>query len=736
MKNHQTLLIGTSLKKNGYSVRIQWVLVISVILLTFVAVFWHLDHKSGVPVTPVSKEGPIVRTLRLGLNIASGSALHAAAEQFSDLIYKRSDGKLKVRVYPDQQLGNDAQMVEMARNGELDLILTPTAKLSSAIPAMQYADLPFYFSSREELYTMLDGEPGQILLSKLNAIDLVGLTFWENGFKQFTANTLLQTPKDFKHLRFRTMKSRLIMDQFIALGAQPIPIDFHATYKALADGAVDGQENPLVAIVAMGFHKVQKHLTLSNHAYLGYVFSASRKVFETLPPDMRNIIQTTANELTLWERKETARREMGFLETIRAAGVAIHTLTPEERQQFSAILAPMVDSFGFQVGYDLLAKTEELRYARQSATPESRKEDLLIGLDVDLSQGGAQAGGAIFRGVQMAIEEINHEGGLLGSQFRVLALNNGANPDAGHRNLQRFAALPSLLAVMGGIHTPVVMAELDDIHLLRIPYLIPWASGEELTDHSHRPSYTFRVSIKDSRIEPFLLENALKMGGHVAILLEESASGRSTESLLKPVIDKLPANSVTISRFYASEIDFDTKIKTLVQGGSKALIIVADHPGTRAFVQAMAHQNNPVPIFANWRLTGSDFWNQEQTALKRVDLRFVQSFLLDEVNTGAGLQKFTRQYRQRYGLGAYDSLPSPAGSVHAYDLIHLLALAVKQANTTDRVLIREALENLPPYPGLMKNYNPAFTPGHHDALEGLPLFMARFDEQGRIVREE
>jgi tripartite ATP-independent transporter DctP family solute receptor len=253
------------------------------LLLLALAIWFSVTSAKRETPTQAPAAAPVsdVRTLRLGLNLAAGSALHAAAVRFAEQIGERTKGKLKVEVYPDQKLGSDDQMLEMARNGKLDLLLTPTAKLSSAIPAMQYADLPFYFSGRDELYAMLDGEPGQLLLSKLGNINLVGLTFWENGFKQFTANTPIHAPRDFAKLRIRTMKSPLINDQFASVGAQPIPIDFHATYQALKDGAVDGQENPLVAIVGMRFHEVQKHLTISNHAYHGYVFSASKPVFET-----------------------------------------------------------------------------------------------------------------------------------------------------------------------------------------------------------------------------------------------------------------------------------------------------------------------------------------------------------------------------------------------------------------------------------------------------------------------
>ncbi|MCF8156444.1 MAG: DctP family TRAP transporter solute-binding subunit [Rhodoferax sp.] len=709
---------------------------IAALTLISIGVFTRFGQETDAPKTPAvaSSATSDVRELRLGLNIAAGSALHAAAVRFSEVVLERSGGKIHVSVHPDQQLGSDDQMLEMARGGNLDMVLIPTAKLSSAIPAMQYADLPFYFSGREELYSMLDGEPGRMLLSKLATIDLVGLTFWENGFKQFTANTPLRNPRDFSKLRIRTMKSPLIADQFASLGAQSIPIDFRATYQALTDGAVDGQENPLVAIVGMRFHEVQKHMTLSNHAYLAYVFAASKRTFETLPPDQRDIVARAARELTAWEREETARREVTFMETIRSAGVTIHSLTPEERHSFSVALAPIADKFGFEVGYDLLAKTEELRYLAQMRSPTANtKEPLLVAVNVDLSVRGAQAGGAIYRGVQMAVEEINQNGGLLGRPVRVIARDHAALAPLGIQNVEQFAKNPSVLAIVGGMHTAVISEELEPIHRLKMPYLIPWAAGQGLIAHNHKPSYTFRVSVSDAQIAPFLLEHARKVGPRVVVLLENSVWGRSNEAALRPVIAKLPPNTVTIDWFNGGEPSFAARLASPLYRDANAIVLVANSVESQLVVQATAMQEKPTPIFAHWALTGADFWKQAQAPLQKANLRFVQSVLIDDMQTHPKLPQFANRYRKRYGLDTDAPIPSPPGSVHAYDITQLLARAVTQASSTDHNAIRNALESLAPYPGLLSNYAPAFAKDRHDALEGIKLHLARFDNRGRIV---
>lgn len=281
---------------------INTLLVALLIVLSVLAIriYDRLALNKIVATAPAAKP----QLLRLGLNIPKGTALYAAAQLFAERAQEKSKGKIRVTVHPNQELGNDNQMLEMARRGELAMVLTPTAKLTTANPVMQVLDLPFFFPSREALYAALDGAFGATLLGNLNEIGLTGITFWENGFKHFTANRPIQHPSDFRGLKMRIMKSRILQDQFESLGATALPIDFHSTRKALADGVVDGQENPLVAIVAMGFHRVQSHLTLSSHAYLGYAFSISSKRLANFSLEKQRLIIETARSITPWEREE------------------------------------------------------------------------------------------------------------------------------------------------------------------------------------------------------------------------------------------------------------------------------------------------------------------------------------------------------------------------------------------------------------------------------------------------
>jgi ABC-type branched-subunit amino acid transport system substrate-binding protein len=524
------------------------------------------------------------------------------------------------------------------------------------------------------------------------------------------------------------------MEQFRALGSVAVPIDFHATYQALVDGAVSGQENPLVAIVGMRFHEVQKYLTLSSHAWLGYVFSASQSVFAQLPQSLRELIVNTARELTVWEREETARREAGFLEKIRQAGVEVIELTAEERQRFQTLLAPLARTFAMTIGYDLLAKTEELRL--RQALPQMQPAPLVIGLDADLSNGSFLAGAAILRGAELAVEQINASGGLLGRPVRWVAMDHIGNQAKGLENLRTLAEWPGLIGVVGGLHSVVIMHEVEIIHQRQIPYLVPWAAAAKVVDNGRQPNYVFRLSLQDADVAPFLLREALRAaaGKKVAVLLERTDWGRSNEAAISSIIAEVGGGRVIIEWVNRGDQAFVARLQALKQQGVGAVMMATNFVESVHIVNAMAQLNPPLPILSHWGLTGGDFWNATEKALRIVDLRFVQSFVLPTDHPA--LAELIARYRAYYGLQPEQPIPAVSGTLHSYELVQLLAQAIRQAGVSDRAAIRDALEHLDHYPGVLRDYAPPFSPDQHEIIGGLPFHLARFNPQGRIVLAE
>lgn len=668
------------------------------------------------------------RTLRFGHNLTENSALHKAALLFAKKVNQNSNGQILIDIYPAQQLGNDHQMVEMARQGELDIILTPTAKMSIPVPAMQYADLPFFFPSREAVYEMLDGEPGDMLLKKLNDIELFGVTFWENGFKHFTGNQPFLSPRHFSDKKIRVMKSRMIMEQFQSFGAEPIAIDFHATRQALADGVVDGQENPLIAIYSMGFHEVQSDLVLSEHAYLGYVLSISQKTMNSLPFHHQGLLIKAAKEVTPIERQDTQGREQQLLSEIKKSGINIHSLTEKQRQQFASLTAHIPRRFEEVIGADIISKTEELLYSKYQSSL-LQNDHLVIGINADLS---GKAGLAIKRGVHLAIQEINNKGGLLGRPVHLIARDHKIIPSTGISNMEFFIGHPNVIAVIGGKHSAVVAGEMELVSKSQIPYLIPWAASKRLTQIHGKQSSLFRISANDLLASQYIADSALKKCKKPAIVVENTIWGRGNlESMRSYIASKSIAVSYEMT-FNRGQDSYLPALKTLIDSQADCMILVANAHEGNIIIPELFDLNKELPIISHWGILGGDFARRNKNILGELDLTFFQTFLFKESDRPQA-QELANKYRAEYGLAENEEIYSQHAVAQAYDLVQLLASAAQKANSSNRTAIIKALESSIFYDGVIKDYKPAFTQERHDGLSLSDFRMARFNSDGQII---
>lgn len=705
-----------------------FIILVTLLLILFGSFFIDTNKSSSL-ITHIKEDSTI--HLKFGHNTPVNSALHEAALKFAAEVQRKTNNEVVIDVFPAQKLGNDHQMVEMARNGELDIILTPTAKMSVAVPSMQYADLPFYFPTREDVYEMLDGEPGQIVLQDLKAIGLIGVSFWENGFKHFTANQPILTIEDFKNKKFRVMKSRIIMDQFKDLGAEPVLIDFYSTKQALHDGVVDGQENPLVAIVSMEFYKEQSDLTLSEHAYLGYVLSFSEKTFNQLPQDTQMILIDTAKEITPWEREETHKREEKLLETIKNAGVNIHKISEQERQRFAEKTSHIPAAYEDIIGADILSKTKELLY-KKYGSQFSNKDHILIGIDADISSDSKVAGLAIKRGAELAVAEINKKGGLLGKSLEVIVKDHRAITSKGVQNIREFAENKNLVAIIGGVHGPVISAEINTIQELKIPYLIPWAATSGLVENGFTDNYIFRVSANDNLVAKFLAAYTLKKHKRPAIVAVNSVWGRNNLKLIEQYLQSHNITGTTKVVFNRGQQKFEKEISKIINSKADSLIMIANPWEASGLLQELYKKKKTLPIISHWGITSGKFFQENEALLKELDLSIFQTFSFNKaLNPKA--QHLLNSYKKQYLSNKNADIPSSAGVVQAYDIVNLLALAIKKAGTTDKVKVKEALENLPNYQGVIKDYKPAFTKKNHDALDDSNYYMAKYNSNGILV---
>lgn len=215
--------------------------------------------------------------------------------------------------------------------------------------------MPFLFPDEDTLYEIMNGELGEQVMAGLPDIGIRGCAFYGNGFKAITNNIHpIESPDDLKGLKIRTMEAPLIMSTYSAWGANPVPVDFSELYSSLQQNVVDGQENPYLTISDMRFYEVQKYMTISKHAYLSYVLTFSDAFLNGLPEDLEQIVMDCGKECVQYHRDQMAELNQGYYDNIAASGIAINTLTDEQREAFKDASASVYDEYRDKIGGDLL----------------------------------------------------------------------------------------------------------------------------------------------------------------------------------------------------------------------------------------------------------------------------------------------------------------------------------------------------------------------------------------------
>ena len=373
------------------------------------------------------------------------------------------------------------------------------------------------------------------------------------------------------------------------------------------------------------------------------------------------------------------------------------------------------------------------------AQPNHAIESICVGLDADISLTAAESGEAIRRGALIAMHEINQRGGVLGKPMELLVRDHRSNPARGVDNIVELSELPHCVAVLGGKHTPVILNELETIQSVKIPVLVPWAAGTPIISNGSNPNYLFRLSLRDEYAGQFLLSNISKNGlTKIGVLLERTGWGRSSEKSIRAASNKMDMNIVGIEWFHWGVQDASESIQQLVDAGAQAFVMVSNSPEGAVVVNDIA--THPVarslPIYSHWGIADGGFVKKVGLeTLQKVDLEFLQTFsFMNEPINPEVQRNVIALYQQLFDSAVNENnMPSPVGVAHAYDLTHLLGMAIEKAGALDREKIRASLEQLGRYEGLVRTYERPFTQDWHEALEQKDYIMGKFDEQGYIV---
>ena len=299
-------------------------------------------------------QAPIV--IKFSHVVATDTPKGQAAERFKALAAKYTNGRVQVEVYPDSQLYKDKEELEALQLGAVQMLAPSLAKFGPlGVKEFEAFDLPYIFPSKAALYRVTEGPIGRGLLKKLEPKGITGLAYWDNGFKVMSANRPLRTPADFRGLKMRIQSSKVLDAQMRALGAHPQVLAFSEVHQALRIGAVDGTENPPSNMFTQKMHEVQKHVTLSNHGYLGYAVIVNKKFWDGLPPEVRRALEQAMREATMYEKTIAQRDNDLAMEAIRRAGkTAVYSLNPQEQAAWRKALLPVHKQMESRIGKDLV----------------------------------------------------------------------------------------------------------------------------------------------------------------------------------------------------------------------------------------------------------------------------------------------------------------------------------------------------------------------------------------------
>jgi branched-chain amino acid transport system substrate-binding protein len=369
----------------------------------------------------------------------------------------------------------------------------------------------------------------------------------------------------------------------------------------------------------------------------------------------------------------------------------------------------------------------------QAAGPQP----VLLGIDGEFGLDNSTSAQAVELGMRTAIAEINAAGGVLGGRPLELVIKDHRSiPARGIRNIQEFARMPGLVAVFGGRFSPVVIEELPVLKSTHTLFMAPWSSADAIVDNGMQPNYVYRLSLRDSLAMPRLLQAAHRRRlDRVGLLLTNTSWGRSNAQAAEQAAAAIPRMQIVGTSWYNwRDTSLVGRYQQLRAAGAQAIVLVANDDEAAVLVREVAAlpKEQRLPILSHWGVTGGEFAKQAGPALRQVDFSVIQTFSFWNADP-ARVRRFLASAAKVSKVRRIEDIKGPVGAAHAYDLTHILAQAIGRAGSTDRRQVRDALEKLPAWQGLIKNYAPPFTPTRHEALGPNELLLARYRQDGVLV---
>ncbi len=369
---------------------------------------------------------------------------------------------------------------------------------------------------------------------------------------------------------------------------------------------------------------------------------------------------------------------------------------------------------------------------------EAQPRPIVIGIDAEFGHATSTSAEAIKRGASIAIEEINRAGGVLGGRPLTLEIrDNRSVPNRAVENIQNLAANPDVVAVLTGKFSPAVMEAMPFAQKAHLPLLAAWSAADEIVDNGHSPNYVFRLSLRDDWALQAMLKHAAQTGARqVGLMVPNTSWGRSSLAAAERGIKKFANLRLAgVSWYNWGDKSLLAGYQQLRQAGAEVLLLVANEGEGSILVNELATlpAAERLPVISHWGVTGGKFFSLASPALGSVDFKVVQTYSFIGARDPVA-QRLLASMKRQYGIEDARQIESPVGVAHAYDLVHLLARAIETAGSSDRRQVRDALERVRNYQGLVRFYREPFTPARHEALDPGAIFLAAYDRDGALVR--
>jgi TRAP-type transport system periplasmic protein len=336
---------------------------------------WFVVASAAAAFSVVAPAAP--RVLKAGIGLNADTPQGRGMQRFAELVAERTQGRIVVDLHTGGRLGDDVKMVGALQEGTQDITCPDSSTMARLVKDFSTINYPFTFINEREADHILDGEWGREVLEALPKHGLIGLAYWENGFRHLTnSKRAIENLNQVKGIRIRTMQNQMLIESFNALGFEAVPMPFPKVYPALADREVDGQENPLPTILSSRFYEVQQHLTLSRHVYSAFVLLVSKATWDSLSASDRTIVAAAAREARDYQRRLNRETTAAALDQLKRQGMQVTTIDLRDAETVRRRLRPVLERFNREIGQrvviSMYVALSRLR-AAQDATPPGKR---------------------------------------------------------------------------------------------------------------------------------------------------------------------------------------------------------------------------------------------------------------------------------------------------------------------------------------------------------------------------